>query len=280
MEGLGIKEVAAQTGIAAGTIRMWEQRYGFPRPARTPSGYRRYAPEDVDVLVRVVAHRRAGLSVPAALERALAAPGPTDRPSLFAAVAPAVPGARPLLLRKRTLVALSRAIEDEALASAAAPVVLAAFQRERFYRSVEHRYRALARSGRAAAVFADFAAVRHPAGAPAEIPLEPDDALGDEWAVIVDAPGYAACLLGWEQPGARSRRRPRDSHRRFECLWTIDPAATRRAALVGARLVARRDARLGAALEERLTERPLAVETPTPGLTALTNRMIGYLEAD
>ena len=208
MEGLGIKEVATRTGIAAGTIRMWEQRYGFPRPARTPSGYRRYAPEDVEVLLRVVAHRRAGLSVPAALDRARAAPGPTDRPSLFAAVAPEVPGARPLLLRKRTLVALSRAIEDEALASAAAPVVLAAFQRERFYRAVEHRYRALARSGRAAAVFADFPAVRRPAGAPAEIPLEPDDALGEEWAVIVDAPGYAACLLGWEQPGDRSRGRP------------------------------------------------------------------------
>lgn len=280
MEGLGIKEVAARTGVAAGTIRMWEQRYGFPRPARTPSGYRRYAPEDVEVLLRVVAHRSRGLSVPAALERARAVTGPTDRPSLFAAVAPAVPGARPQLLRKRTLVALSRAIEDEALASAAAPVVLAAFQRERFYRTVEHRYRALARGARAAAVFADFPAVRRPAGAPAEIPLEPDDALGNEWAVIVDAPGYAACLLGWEQPGERGRRRVRDAERRFECLWTIDPVATRRAALVGARLVALRDARLGATLEELLAERPLAIETPATGLTALTNRMIGYLEAD
>ena len=38
MKGLAIKEVAERTGIAAGTIRMWEQRYGFPEPARTPSG--------------------------------------------------------------------------------------------------------------------------------------------------------------------------------------------------------------------------------------------------
>ena len=28
------------------------------------------------------------------------------------------------------------------------------------------------------------------------------DGLGNEWAVVVDAPGYAACLLGWEQPHA------------------------------------------------------------------------------
>ena len=45
---------------------------------------------------------------------------------------------------KSTLVALSRAIEHEALALAAAPVVFGAFQQERFYRRVEPRYRRLA----------------------------------------------------------------------------------------------------------------------------------------
>ena len=47
-DGLSIREVAEQTGLAPGTIRMWEQRYGFPSPRRTASGYRRYEPEDVD----------------------------------------------------------------------------------------------------------------------------------------------------------------------------------------------------------------------------------------
>ena len=32
MSDLAIKDIAEQTGIAAGTIRMWEQRYGFPLP--------------------------------------------------------------------------------------------------------------------------------------------------------------------------------------------------------------------------------------------------------
>jgi len=67
---LAIKEVAEQTGVAAGTIRMWEQRYGFPEPARTSAGYRVYTEEDVVALRRVVAYRSRGLSVPAALERA------------------------------------------------------------------------------------------------------------------------------------------------------------------------------------------------------------------
>ena len=69
-DGLSIKEVAEQTGLAPGTIRMWEQRYGFPDPRRTASGYRRYEPEDVETLRRARAHRQRGLSVSAALERA------------------------------------------------------------------------------------------------------------------------------------------------------------------------------------------------------------------
>jgi DICT domain-containing protein len=277
---LAIKDVAERTGIAAGTIRMWEQRYGFPVPGRTPAGYRRYTQHDVEALRKVVALRHRGLSVPAAISRAQdAGGGPSDHPSIYAAVAAVDLGARPLVLRKSTLVALSRAIEHEALALAAAPVVFAAFQREAFYRPVERRYRRLALHADASAVFADFPhGVRHPQGAPAEIPIAPDDALGNEWAVIVDAPGYAACLLAWEQPGAEDPGGPGDLERRFEAIWTIDPEATRRAAQVAARLAGRADPVLGEQLEELLAERPLALEEPAPALTALTNRMIAYLD--
>jgi MerR family transcriptional regulator, light-induced transcriptional regulator len=273
---LAIKDVAERTGIAAGTIRMWEQRYGFPVPERTPSGYRRYTEADVDTLRKVLALRHRGLSVPAAISRAQdSGGGPSDHPSIYAAVAAQDPTARPRVLRKASLVALSRAIEHEALALAAAPVVFGAFQEERFYRQVERRYRRLAAHADAAVVFADFpAGARVPDGsAPVEIPIAPDDALGNEWAVIIDAPGYAACLLAWEQPGAEP-----DRERRFEAIWTIDPEATRRAALVAARLAGRADAAVGERLGELLTDRPLALEEPAPALTALTNRMIAYLD--
>src|SRR3712207_9465751 len=65
--------------LAAQTIRMWEQRYGYPAPSRTPSGYRVYSDADVETLRRVVAFRRRGLSVPAALDRARSWGGPSDR---------------------------------------------------------------------------------------------------------------------------------------------------------------------------------------------------------
>jgi MerR family transcriptional regulator, light-induced transcriptional regulator len=269
---LAIKDVAERTGIAAGTIRMWEQRYGFPAPERTASGYRRYTEDDVEALRKVLALRHRGLSVPAAISRAQDTGGPSDHPSIYAAVMAADPAARPRVMRKRTLVALSKAIEHEALALAAAPIVFGAFQHERFYRQVERRYRRLAARADAAVVFADFpSGLRAPSGGPVEIPIAPDDAIGNEWAVIVDAPGYAACLLAWEQPDD-------GEDRRFESIWTIDPEATRRAAQVAARLAGRADPDLGARLDELLTDRPLALDEPAPALTALTNRMIAYLD--
>jgi DICT domain-containing protein len=279
MSTLGIKDVAEQTGIAAGTIRMWEQRYGFPEPGRTGSGYRVYSEEDVSALRRVMAYRHRGLSVPAAIERAAETGGPGHQPSIYAAVAATDHGARPQTLKKSTLVALSRAIEHETLARAAAPVLFGAFQFESMYRHVEQRYRRLARYADAAVVFADFAEVRHPDDGPVEIPIAQEDKLGNEWAVIVDAPGYCASLLGWEISDDSGRDGAEDADRRFEAIWTVDPRATRRAAEVAARLAARADPAYGAKLELLLRDRPLAVEEPAPGLTALTNRMVAYLEA-
>lgn len=276
---LSIKEVAERTGVAAGTIRQWEQRYGFPDPQRTPSGYRRYSAGDVELIRRVFAYREAGLSVPAALDRARASGDATDRPSIYGAVMSAGGSLAPQLLRKKTLTSISRAIEDETLACGAGPVVVGAFQREANYRVVEHRYRRMAEVADAAVVFADFDEVREREGHPTEIPVAPEDAVGNEWAVIVDAPGFGACLLAWEHPRSETEDQGTpDGERRFESIWTMDPEIVRRAALISAALARRADAALGERLEGHLRDRPLSAETPAPGLTALSNRMIRYLE--
>lgn len=278
MNALSISEVAARTGVAPGTLRMWEQRYGFPVPERTPSGYRRYGGEVVTDVRRVVELRARGLSMAAAIERAQdRADLPTDRASLYAAVS-GVAGAPPQRLRKRTLLALSRAIEDEAIASASSPIAFGAFQEEAFYRGVEHRWRELARLADAACVFATFEAQRELDGHPAEVPIGGPDALGNEWAVIVDAPGFSACLLAWEPPSTLERGGPSDLDRRFEAVWTVDPEVTRQASGIAARLASRADAALGARLEALLADRPLALDRPAPALTALTNRMVAYVE--
>jgi MerR family transcriptional regulator, light-induced transcriptional regulator len=272
MKGLGISDVAQQTGLAAGTIRVWEQRYGFPEPARTEGGYRVYTAADVETLRRVVAYRARGLSLPAALERARAVGVPTDHPSLYGAIVAGEDPVRPQRLRKRTLIAISHAIEDETLTRAAGPVVIASFQSEDNFRAVEHRYRRLAAIADVCIAFGGFAELAQADGEPTRVPIPDAGAMGSEWAVIVDAPGYAACLLAWELPESV----PAD--RRFEAVWTLDPRVVRRAALVGAAITRTAAPELGDRIERLLQDRPLAVESPAPGLTALTNRIVGYLE--
>src|SRR5215203_7014869 len=113
VKALAIKDVAERTGIAAGTIRMWEQRYGFPEPERTSAGYRVYSEDDVEALRRVLAYRERGLSVPAAVDRARSSDLATDRPSLYGVLASGDSPPPAQVLSKRTLIAVSRAIEDE-----------------------------------------------------------------------------------------------------------------------------------------------------------------------
>ena len=65
--------VTQSTRIGAHTLRAWERRYGFPRPARLPSGHRRYTSEQVTRLrlisqVLAMGHR-AGAIVPLPVEK-------------------------------------------------------------------------------------------------------------------------------------------------------------------------------------------------------------------
>ena len=59
----------------------------------------------------------------------------------------------------------------------------------------------------------------------------------------------------------------------------MEASVVRRAAQVGASLAAREAPEWSERLLELLADRPLAVESPAPGLTALTNRMLTYLDA-
>ena len=109
------------------------------------------------------------------------------------------------------------------------------------------------------------------------MPLEHGDGLGNEWAVVVDAPGYGACLLAWEQPRGDARCRTASGSSRRSGRST--PRVVRRASQVAAALARRADGALGDRMDALLDERPLALEQPAPALTAVTNRIVGYLDA-
>ena len=285
---LKIKDVAELTGVAAATIRMWEQRYGFPTPSRTPAGYRLYTEADVEAIRTVMALRRRGLSIAVAVERARL-PGPDAErgdavgvapasvaeahPSIYAAVAAVDPSAHPRVLRRSTLAAMSHAIEDELLARGTRGIIVGAFQREPFYARVSHRYEQIAMRNEATIVFADFSEVSAEPGHPTQVPIAATDALGNEWAVVVDAPGYSACLLAWERPN-----RAAGGERMFEAVLSLDPRAARRAVGVAVTLARRRDEAVASELDGLLAGRPLAMEPPASALTSLTNRMVAYLD--
>ncbi len=58
--GYSIAAVSKLTGISCHALRVWERRYGFPAPERSPSGHRRYPTEQVGVLREIAAQTQAG----------------------------------------------------------------------------------------------------------------------------------------------------------------------------------------------------------------------------
>lgn len=58
-----IKELESLSGIKAHTIRIWEQRYKFLRPARTTTNIRRYNNEELKVLLTVALLNKYGYKI-------------------------------------------------------------------------------------------------------------------------------------------------------------------------------------------------------------------------
>lgn len=230
---LTIGEVAARTGLSAPTIRMWESRHGTPAPRRLPGGHRRYSERDVELIASALRARESGLSLPAALEQARASAEAAPPGSLYAGLRRARPDLHPAVFPKHVLIGLTHAIEDECCARAERPLLFGTFQRERFYRAAEHRWREFARTAELAVVFADFARSRTPRRGPAQVRVERSDPLLREWAIVCDAPGFAACLVGSEVPAPG---RVSDGARRFETIWTTEPGVVRTTAEIAWRL--------------------------------------------
>lgn len=274
-KSLSIRDVARRTGVEPPTLRMWEERHGFPDPERLPSGHRRYSERDVELVAAVVRHRAAGLRLRAAIDSARRVERAVPRSIAAASIHAGLRSRRPYLIPygvpKRTLLALSHAIEDEWLMSAQHGLLFASFQRERFYRESEARWRQLARTADHAFVLADFSKAPASGEKPLEIAVGGDDPMAREWSVICEAPGFAAMLSAWERPCED------DAERCFELIWSVDAGVVREAAQVAAGIVQRAAPNAVNGLEERLGQ-PL--EPPSPDyelVTRLTNRMIAYV---
>ncbi len=271
---LTIGEVAERTGISVATLRAWEARHGFPQPVRLASGHRRYRKVDVDKIEQLRRDRRTGLSLEAAVERARR-PESRMEASIFAGLRRRHPDLGIHILTKRAMLAVTRAIEDECCASAERPVLVAGFQRERFYRQSERRWRELARTASLTVALADFPVSRAPQAAPLEVALPPTAPLRREWAIVCHAAGAPAVLAGWERPGQEDVA---DHRRRFEALWTTQAGVVAEAARIAVELARRHAPGLVTWTTGDLAP---VVDDPAIGLrgaTSLTNRVVAYLD--
>ncbi len=275
---LTISEVSRRTGIPVAGLRNWEQRYGLPRPRRSPAGQRRYTEADCDLLAAVLQHRAGGLSLPAAMARAAAAnaaaAGSGPGQSIFAGVRRHHPDLQVHALGKPLLLALTRAIEDECCARAQRPILLGSFQRQRFYRAAAARWADLARTAEQTMIFADFGRGRLLPGPAAEIPVAADSPMRREWTLICDAPDHPACLTAWEHLG---QDQDRDQDRVFEALWSVDPQVVRTAARIGTGLAAAAFPEIPGRLAARLREEPAPPSADLRRASGLLDRTLGYL---
>ena len=248
-----MREMSARSGISEATLRMWEVRHGFPQPRRVSSGHRRYSEQDLARVRAVLRGRARGLSLQAAIELAHDL-GDEQAPSVYASLRSRYPQLEPQLLSKRAMVWMSRAVEDECLARAERPVLFGCFQRDRFYRASESRWRELSRTAERAVVLADFGRARGPKNGPIEVPIDRSDPLAREWAIVCESPSFGAVLAGWERP------REAAGERRFEAAWTIEAPAVRLAAQVCLRLATAAAPELLDGLDDRLDSAPVARE--------------------
>jgi MerR family transcriptional regulator, light-induced transcriptional regulator len=270
-ESLTIREVATRSGVPAGTLRMWEERHGFPKPARLPSGHRRFSEEQVDQVRAVVAAREAGLSLPAAIERVTGAPE-ERRESLYGLLRLRRPELTPELIPKPRMVALSHAIEDECLARAHAPVLIGSFQRERFFRREESRWRGFAQTAAITVAFADFDTRTDTR--PIQLHVQRDHPLTREWAIVCLAPGAFAALAGWEPPGQDNVA---DAERRFEAIWTVDPELVFEAVEAAASLAEGESPETADRIRRAAGPRPAPSGPEVRGVAALARRMVSYV---
>jgi MerR family transcriptional regulator, light-induced transcriptional regulator len=270
---LTIGELAQAAGVSTQLVRAWEQRFGFPEPVRLPSGHRRYTADDLRAVQRVVEERDRGLRLEEAIATTLRSGQVGESSSVYAALSRRHPTLTSYTLTKRTLLALSWAIEDEAVAQSSSGILLGTFQRGRYYGQSRRRWEDLARTARAAVAMADFEA-HDDRSRPATVALPPDSPLLREWIVVHEAPDLAVALVAFELPGHGSV----GDDRPFEALWSVDGRVVRDAALLTAQAGAAVGSEASVRVLADLEADPALPSTAPAAATAVFNRMVAYTD--
>lgn len=121
---------------------------------------------------------------------------------------------------KRTLAALSFAIERVALGVGPDSVLIALFQRDAYFASMAATYAKLADLGSTVVVF--FAGDEATPPGVTRVLLDEGDPRADEWSVILLGPNVGAYLIGTDLAELDVDGRTLEARRRFESSWGFD----------------------------------------------------------
>ena len=198
---------------------------------------------------------------------------------------------RPQMYFKASLTALSHAMEDLVLNDSDSPLVIANFQRERFYRQESHRYRRIAQKSNQVYVLAapetDFS---NSSTDYETIAFEPDDALAQEWHLVIIGRSYAGCLICRERmPTPNKYGAGMDTNRRFEGIWTFDRGVTKEAGKIMLDRIAVYRPELTAKIssaeslyittDEKQVTASVEIESPLINPDPFVQRLVTYLQA-
>lgn len=197
-------------------------------------------------------------------------------------------GLRPLnfgVYYKNTLVALCHALEDCILSCRSAPLVLAAFQRGKWYLQEADRYAELAQKSRQVVIMAapDGGFADHPTSQRENVQLvdlQPDDPVAQEWHLMIFGPTYAAMVLCQELSEADygAQGMPaEDLERKFYGFWTFERNLVQETVELAIAHVQKYDATLATQLTEQV-QAIAAAEEPADDLGAVVARVVDYLQ--
>lgn len=135
---------------------------------------------------------------------------------------------------KNTLVALCHALEDFILDSHSEPIMIAVFQRGKWYLEEADRYSDLADKSEHVTIIttSEGGFQSHPTSSKANVELveiQPKDPVAQEWHLMIISPTYTAMVLCQELSDTDyGENKPQeDLERKFYGFWTFEPALVR-----------------------------------------------------
>lgn len=191
---------------------------------------------------------------------------------------------------KNTLVALCHALEDCILSSGSAPLVIAAFQRGKWYLQEADRYGAIADKAQKIVIMAspeagfhDHATSQRPNVA--LVDLANDDPVSQEWHLMILSPDYTAMVLCQELSAADYGKvgvPDNDLERKFYGFWTFEPALVRETVELAIAHVGHYNPTLQAQLTEALDilrqQNPAMDNPEAAGVGQAVSQVVHYLQ--